>query len=378
MRHAAALVTILVAICGPLGAQQANTAAASWTIGTRDGPPWPITGVALPPGQPVVLRIGGSPGAVFWIAAAGGLAATPVQALGGLIHLDLATLAIVVDPALNPGFVTNGAGIWIATPGVPASLGTILPLAHQAAVANPASAWGATPTAATLASAAATVTATPPLALGNNTTVLVNLAPLGLSVQYYGVTYNQIWVDSNGYITFGPVPLGSDFTSTPSEFRATAPRVAAFWSDLNPAIGGAVTATVVNSGPSPWCRVDWVAVPWNVFVAPPITCWIEVHGAPSGEILIGPAAIAGPPSEVLCGITPGANLGPAVSEKNLSVLNTTPITGAPFEDFFEWFGSPFMPYYTASFNNPWDLSGFVLRFSPANPAGTAYTGTAWP
>jgi predicted small integral membrane protein len=74
-----------------------------------------------------------------------------------------------------------------------------------------------------------------PLTMADDTSVQVTPSH---SVSLYGVSYNSLWISSNGYLTFG----GGDGTFTES-FQAhfSQPRVAALFDDLNPATGGTVS-----------------------------------------------------------------------------------------------------------------------------------------
>lgn len=55
---------------------------------------------------------------------------------------------------------------------------------------------------------------------------------LGFPFTFYGVTYQSVFVNQNGNLTFN---VGSsDFTPTPEEFRDGPPRIAPYWIDLDP------------------------------------------------------------------------------------------------------------------------------------------------
>ena len=70
--------------------------------------------------------------------------------------------------------------------------------------------------------------------------------PFGITID--GVTYNSIFIGSNGFVTFGSGD--SDWTQSLSEFESGPPRIAAFWSDVdpaNPAVGATPGGTSTGS-----------------------------------------------------------------------------------------------------------------------------------
>ncbi len=60
----------------------------------------------------------------------------------------------------------------------------------------------------------------------------------GQSVSLYGTAYNQVYVGSNGFVTFGA--SSTDWSETLEEHFAAPPRVAIFWDDLDPTEGGTI------------------------------------------------------------------------------------------------------------------------------------------
>lgn len=58
---------------------------------------------------------------------------------------------------------------------------------------------------------------------------------------FYGQTYNNVWINSNGWVAFGPDPGTNDFSEEPIPDPAE-PNifVAGYWDDLNPSNGGGI------------------------------------------------------------------------------------------------------------------------------------------
>lgn len=77
------------------------------------------------------------------------------------------------------------------------------------------------------------------------------------SFTWGGATFNSIRVSSNGFITVG----GSSATSfVPQQLPSTTvPNgvLAPFWTDLNPAQGGAIRIGTLTDGVNTWTVVDW-------------------------------------------------------------------------------------------------------------------------
>lgn len=124
------------------------------------------------------------------------------------------------------------------------------------------------------------------LTLGDDDNVQMFLAgpPLcGTSVSFYGTTYFDFFVASNGGVTF---TLGTnDFTATSGEWQAEMPRVG-IQSDLEPNNFG--TISVTNNGPA--AGGDWITVAYQN-----VTEWgttgmgvtsynVELHGPNGHEI----------------------------------------------------------------------------------------------
>jgi hypothetical protein len=58
------------------------------------------------------------------------------------------------------------------------------------------------------------------------------------SFTFYGVLRTDIWVNANGNLTFNSAD--SDFSESPLEMLSDQPRIAIFWDDIHPGVGGSV------------------------------------------------------------------------------------------------------------------------------------------
>ena len=65
--------------------------------------------------------------------------------------------------------------------------------------------------------------------------------------EFCGRAWNDVYVGSNGFLTFGAGD--TDFSQTVSDFLSGPPRIAPLWADLNPPQGGSIT---VDDGPGYW------------------------------------------------------------------------------------------------------------------------------
>lgn len=67
------------------------------------------------------------------------------------------------------------------------------------------------------------------------------------SVSFAGTAYTRCYVNSNGSVTFGSGD--NDFTPSIADHNSSArPRLAAYWTDLNPGVGGTIAATSNGAG----------------------------------------------------------------------------------------------------------------------------------
>ncbi|MDH4018819.1 MAG: hypothetical protein OEU84_04395 [Xanthomonadales bacterium] len=80
------------------------------------------------------------------------------------------------------------------------------------------------------------------LSLGDDDTIEV---PLGFSFPFQGATYDSVWVNSNGNLTFGSG--NTDFSNSITDFLSDQPRIAPLWDDLSPNQGGQISVEL-NAG----------------------------------------------------------------------------------------------------------------------------------
>lgn len=89
------------------------------------------------------------------------------------------------------------------------------------------------------------------ISLGDDTT---SQQAIGFSFDFFGSTYTDVFVNSNGSLSFGSGE--TDFTETVAEFLADAPSIRV-WDDFNPATGGSVFSTLTGNS----FTVTWSGVP---------------------------------------------------------------------------------------------------------------------
>ena len=78
--------------------------------------------------------------------------------------------------------------------------------------------------------------------------------PAGVSMPFYGLEYDRIYIGSNGYVTFGTGD--TSYQALPSQ-HFLLPRVSALMCDLNPSLRGTVTYAPLNDR----CVVTFTGVP---------------------------------------------------------------------------------------------------------------------
>ena len=145
--------------------------------------------------------------------------------------------------------------------------------------------------------------------MGTGTTFGCNTFTGFPAVNFYGTTYNSVFVNSNGGV--GLTGGDADFSATSAEFLSGNARVANIWTDLRPNASGTVTATALPTG----IQVDFVGVetwaggPGNG-TSNTSTCIIDGNGVTISNYIPEPTST----TAMVVGITPGGGAtGVAVS-----------------------------------------------------------------
>ena len=86
--------------------------------------------------------------------------------------------------------------------------------------------------------------------------------PIGFTFSFYGQSYTQFYLDSNGYIGFDISQTASYYYNSrlPLESRPNN-LVAPFWDDFDPSSGGTVRYQTFGTPPSRYLVVEWNSVP---------------------------------------------------------------------------------------------------------------------
>ncbi|MDH3815101.1 MAG: hypothetical protein OEV48_11480 [Acidobacteriota bacterium] len=173
------------------------------------------------------------------------------------------------------------------------------------------------------------------LDLGDDDSAMVGL---GFSFPYQGADWTEVYVNSNGNLTFGSGD--TDFSESVSELLSGQPRIAPLWVDLSPNNGGQV---VVEYG-SGSATVSFIGVP-EFFSTGSNTFSVTMYDDGTYEINFGAVSA----TDGITGTTEGngaADPGPT----DLSAGGPFPAAGTTYEQF--------------TGGNPFDLTGANLSFLP--------------
>jgi len=162
---------------------------------------------------------------------------------------------------------------------------------------------------------------------------------LGFSFPYQGQSYKSVFINSNGYMTFG---AGERFQFRPNvaDFENGLPRIAPLWVDLNPSDGGIIVA---KSGTNA-ATISFSDVPEFFFGG---ANSFSVTLSDTGAISISYGSMTAP--EGIAGIAEGG--GAAANAVDLSITPTLPASDSTYEEFI--FGI-----------SEFDLVGATVNFQP--------------
>ncbi len=122
--------------------------------------------------------------------------------------------------------------------------------------------------------------------------------PLPFPFPYYGQSHDEVWINSDGNLTFGR-PEASSNTRDLGRFLTGPPRVAVLFADLDPSAGG--TVQVDSTGEL--FRVTWTGVPrWGVGDQNSFAVTL----LPGGRIDFVYGQVGGNLTRGVVGLTPGA------------------------------------------------------------------------
>jgi len=226
---------LILGLSLPLLAQQTGDANRDYLInGSGAGATSPAPATVSLPGsfsQTYNTLDAGSP--VIW-ATANAISLGAFNTATNSLDLDLLSLSFLgiggaPGSFVNNFFFTDANGVWSATNIVPGTLnGTAIPfqMAHLAA-SSPDGFWLSQAHQVSFQNPC-TFPATN-INAGDDTSTNM---PLGFPYSFYGTAYTDLFIGSNGYITFGAGD--TSFIESVSSFLSGAPRISLYWDDLTP------------------------------------------------------------------------------------------------------------------------------------------------
>jgi len=311
----------------------------------------------------MTLAISAAPGSAIIGGAANNcvVGSVPVGGAGTTLDIDFVSLGFWIDGTglLGPGnplnafAFTDGGGNWSLSV---TSNSTFAPLAVQCAVVDPGGNISMTQAYVIGPPAPPSCYTHPGIGPNGDDSTLQAVFSVAM-MPFYGTMYGDIWINSNGNLTFNAGD--TDFTSSEGEMLANAPRIAPVWDDMSPNIAGTITFGEYQGGALWACTWDQVphfasAGDSNTFCAElDLTTGIVTCGADLCTLANGTSF------DTITGISPGGNLsGPNNIDLSTSSGYTAPgATDAVYEDFFQ------------GLYGPWDLSYSSTVFLPTGGPG---------
>ncbi|MGC4071351.1 MAG: hypothetical protein QM760_02290 [Nibricoccus sp.] len=77
----------------------------------------------------------------------------------------------------------------------------------------------------------------------------------------FGTTYNQLYIGTNGFVTFGSGDTAS-VGSLPAQFHMGQPRISTYWRDLEPNAGGEISCQLITTPGAERTAITWENVPF--------------------------------------------------------------------------------------------------------------------
>jgi hypothetical protein len=361
-------------------AQQPNSGNHSMTINGIDGPPFPIVTNNVRTSTAANFQMTGAtnqPYAIFQ----GNLGTGSLFIINSIVDLALSPFPVtVIDGFQNPTYKTDlsgTSGFSVQVPGVgvfPNGVPLGLQVSLQALIGDPFnSPFGLSLTAATKITVVQGPTVTL-YSLGDESVTAISMS--SLPIPFYGTSYTQIQLCSNGYVTMGANGV-SDFTPTDSEMNSGPPRIAPFWTDLD--CGYQAVKTTLDTNPGNGLP-GYMTIEFNNVIdfGNVVQHTFSLTMKADGNVQIHSAASNNPSVyDSITGIGPGNSLGLPQTQKNFvgpqpagssvgpGILTTPPfaLVGTVNMSFFEWFGIiANNAYYLNPYNNQFDIFGQTINF----------------
>lgn len=273
-------------------------------------------------------------------------------------------LFFLIDPGASVFPLTlPGSGFQIGLP-IPASASLFSApddeaLRLQAACANPASPLGISITNIVEAFVG-TLTLPGPASDDGNLAV-----SLGSGIDFYGVTETNLFINSNGNLTFGSGDM--DFNSSEGEMLSDQPRIAPAWTDISPNVDGQITYVVDRAcgGDVNSITVNYDAIP-NFGEGPGNN--LHTFSATlyaNGDIDMSWPMLDSNGDNLIAGISPGNGLSLA---NPVDLTTGLPIVGGAFQAIYQNFAGN-------CGNEAQNLEGAMGTFTYDGTSAYSYLGT---
>jgi len=190
---------------------------------------------------------------------------------------------------------------------------------------------------------------------------------------FYGNTYNQVFVNNNGHLTFNFAE--GDFTESVSEFLGRQPRISPFWDDLiiDETLGDTASGLYVNDQIPGRLVLTWLRELEFFQVPGPNT--IQVILFSDGRIQFGYQSVGS--LDAVVGLSPGGLTAGDPRARSVDFSNTPFLSTTAGEAIYEQFEVPTPRGDTdppgsgqsATRNNPFDLANGFILFTPNSSGG---------